>query len=117
MATTKLSTDAEEFPKLYRGIVEDNKDPKKLGRCRVRVPSIHGSLDFKTDLLPWARPITQTPVSHGRGSVILPDKGDVVWVMFESGDKEYPVYFGGTYGYITDETAPDCPTCRTTAST
>ena len=45
MATTKLSTDAEEFPKLYRGIVEDNKDPKKLGRCRVRVPSIHGSLD------------------------------------------------------------------------
>lgn len=37
----------------YRGYVVDNKDPKQLGRVKIKVP---GLLDFKVDHLPWAVP-------------------------------------------------------------
>jgi phage baseplate assembly protein gpV len=38
------------------GIVEDNNDPEKLGRVRVRVYDIHGNNKIKipTNKLPWA---------------------------------------------------------------
>lgn len=85
------------YPSLYRGIVEDNKDPKSLGRCKVRVPSVHGSLSYPIDILPWARPLVLSPVSENKGSVNIPDVGDIVWVLFEGADKEFPIYFGGTY--------------------
>lgn len=86
-----------KFNSLYRGVVEDNIDPKNLGRCRVRVPSIHGSLRYPPSSLPWARPLVLSSVSKGRGSVCLPDIGDIVWVLFEGDDREFPIYFGGTY--------------------
>ena len=85
------------FPSLYRGIVEKNIDPENLGRCRVRVPAIHGKLNYSVDSLPWARPISNYPIKEGRGNVIIPDKGDIVWVLFEGGDRNFPIYFGGTY--------------------
>ena len=87
------------YPAVYRGIVKDNNDPENLGRCRVRVPSIHGDVsDREVSVLPWARPITVYPINSDRGMVNIPDVGDIVWVMFEASNREYPVYFGGTYG-------------------
>lgn len=87
------------YPAVYRGIVKDNNDPENLGRCRVRVPSIHGDVsDRDVSVLPWARPITVYPINSDRGMVNIPDVGDIVWVMFEASNREYPVYFGGTYG-------------------
>jgi len=85
------------YNNLYRGVVEANDDPKNLGRCRVRVPSIHGALTYAVNLLPWARPIVLNPVAEGRGSVNIPKLHDIVWVLFEGGDKESPVYIGGSY--------------------
>lgn len=41
---------------LYLGIVEDNVDPLKIGRCRVRLAGLYDSLD-KEDL-PWLLPIS-----------------------------------------------------------
>ena len=87
----------KNYPSIYRGIVEDNKDPKNLGRCKIRVPSVHGELTYPIDILPWARPVVLSPVKKSRGSVNLPDVGDIVWVLFEGSDKDFPVYFGGTY--------------------
>ena len=26
---------------IYRGVVEDNKDPEKMGRCKIRVYGVH----------------------------------------------------------------------------
>jgi phage baseplate assembly protein V len=85
------------YPSIYRGVVEDNKDPNNLGRCKIRVPSVHGELTYPVDILPWARPIALSPISKERGSVNLPDVGDIVWVLFEGAEKDFPVYFGGTY--------------------
>ena len=48
--------------KTYIGIVEDNKDPDRLGRCKVRVVDIHDGRDrdgkylMDTASLPWAMP-------------------------------------------------------------
>lgn len=87
------------YPHLYRGVVESNIDPEHLGRCKVRVPSIHGSMKGNLlEALPWARPLALSPVHTSRGSVQLPDVGDIVWVLFEESLREYPIYFGGTYG-------------------
>ena len=87
----------EEFNSIYRGVVEINEDPKNLGRCKIRVPAIHGPLTFSADLLPWARPVTTAPISRNKGSISIPNVHDVVWVMFEGANKQYPVYLGGTY--------------------
>lgn len=84
-------------PSIYRGIVEDNADPNNLGRCKVRVPSVHGELTYPVSILPWARPLVLSPVSKGKGSVNIPAIGDIVWVLFEESNKEFPVYLGGTY--------------------
>ena len=114
----KDTSRAQTFPYIYRGQVEDIDDPKKLGRVRVRVPGAHGdNSQTPSGILPWARPITLSPISHGRGSVNLPDKGDIVWVFFEGGNKRFPLYFGGTYGYLNYQTKPDCPTCIKPAPT
>ena len=85
------------YPAIYRGKVESNIDPKNLGRCRVRVPAVHGQFNYTVDSLPWARPIAPTSVNENRGSVNIPDVGDIVWIMFEGANKDYPVYLGGTY--------------------
>lgn len=87
-----------KFPSIYRGVVENNIDPEGLGRCKIRVPAIHGELTYPSDILPWARPIVLSPVKAQRGSVNLPDIGDIVWVFFEGSNREFPVYLGGTYG-------------------
>lgn len=87
----------KDYPYLYRGIVEDNIDPEGLGRCKIRVPAVHGELTYPKDILPWARPLVLSPVKESRGSVNLPDEQDIVWVFFEGGIKDFPVYLGGTY--------------------
>ena len=85
------------YNSLYRGIIEDNIDPENLGRCRIRVPSIHGELNYPITALPWARPIVLSSVGVDRGSVNIPNIGDIVWVLFEGSIKDFPVYLGGTY--------------------
>lgn len=86
------------YPYLYRGYIVDNRDPKNLGRCKINVPSIYGNIEVSKNMLPWARVITDTSVSSKRTSFNVPDIGDIVWLFFEGGDKESPVYIGGTVG-------------------
>ena len=94
----KIQTAYKNYhPALHRGVVEDNKDPEGLGRCKVRVPSVHGELTYPIDILPWARPLVLSPVHAKRGSVNIPDIGDIVWVLFEGANRDFPIYFGGTY--------------------
>lgn len=83
-----ISSTSSTYPYLYRGIVKDNEDPMKLGRCRIHIPDIYGTYNYDKDLLPWSRPIT------GPG-VKIPDVEEIVWVMFEDGNRQAPVYIIG----------------------
>ena len=85
---------------VFRARIENNKDPMKLGRVQVRVPQLHGipETGLKISSLPWAHPVTPAGSGYQHGSIMIPDIGDYVFIMFENGDRNSPIYFGGCYG-------------------
>lgn len=94
------------FPGVYRARVEFNRDPLQIGRVKVRVPQMHGVGDeakgsdtvLKTSELPWASPGSLNGAGYDMGQFLIPMVGSTVFVAFEEGDPEKPVYFGGVPG-------------------
>jgi uncharacterized protein involved in type VI secretion and phage assembly len=74
----------------YRGLVVDNQDPESLGRLKVRVPSVLGD-QVATG---WAMPCVPYGGEAGRGFLFVPEVGAGVWVEFEEGDLEFPIWVG-----------------------
>jgi uncharacterized protein involved in type VI secretion and phage assembly len=74
----------------YRGLVVDNADPEQLGRLRVKVPSVLGD-EVVTG---WATACVPYGGQPGQGLFAVPDRGAGVWVEFEEGDLEFPVWVG-----------------------
>ncbi len=72
----------------YRGKVENNVDPQSLGRVQVSVPAVLGE-----GSLSWAMPCTPYAGS-GVGFFALPPTGANIWVEFEAGDPDYPIWSG-----------------------
>jgi uncharacterized protein involved in type VI secretion and phage assembly len=76
----------------YRGIVATNIDPLQMGRLMVQVPDIMGN-----NKCAWAMPAA--PVAGQQmGMYALPPVGSGVWVEFEQGDVDYPIWVGCWYG-------------------
>lgn len=76
----------------YRGFVVDNDDPKGQGRIRLVVPGI---IDDPSDY--WA-PSIGTFSGNGYGSHVIPPVNTLVWVIFETGDPNKPVWKHGYFG-------------------
>jgi hypothetical protein len=104
------STDDRGLLGFYRGVVEDNKDPEKRGRCRVRLWGLHTALKTKTDNegiptaeLPWASPVL--PIVEGGitgyGMWSVPVQGSHVMCFFEQGHLLQLRYFGVLPGLPT----------------
>jgi hypothetical protein len=74
----------------YRGIVVDDKDPARLGRLRVKVPSVLGP-EVVTG---WATPCLPYGGAADRGLLFVPERESAVWVEFEEGDLEFPIWVG-----------------------
>lgn len=74
----------------YRGLVVDNADPEQLGRLTLRVPSVLGA-EVVTG---WAMPCVPYGGDAGQGLLFIPEVGAGVWVEFEEGDLEFPVWVG-----------------------
>lgn len=74
----------------YRGIVTDNKDPEKLGRLKVSVPQVSGKNIMET----WAWP-SGLVGGDDFGAFFIPPKGAGIWVTFENGDPNHPIWEGG----------------------
>ena len=74
----------------YRALVADNDDPDKRGRLRVKVPSVLGP-DVVSG---WALPCAPFGGAANQGFFFIPDKDAGVWVEFEAGLLEYPVWVG-----------------------
>ncbi len=81
----------------YRGTVANNVDPQQQGRLQVEVPSVLGP----GSRLTWAMPCVPYAGS-GVGFFALPPVGADVWVEFERGDPEYPVWVGGFWRQSSD---------------
>ncbi len=74
----------------YRGIVVDNADPEQLGRLKVKVPSVLGN-DIVTG---WASACVPYGGDVNQGMLFIPEVEAGVWIEFEEGDLEFPIWVG-----------------------
>jgi hypothetical protein len=83
---------------IYRAIVADNRDPAERGRIKVMIPSITG-----TAISEWVWPVVTG------GYLFIPEPGEQVWVMFENGDQDVPVWLGKTKQKEGGDVHPSAP--------
>jgi len=76
------------------GIVTNNKDPKKLGRVKVKFPWLSSEEESY-----WARVVTLM-AGNDRGIYFLPEVDDEVLVAFEQGDMNFPYILGALWNGI-----------------
>lgn len=77
----------------YRGVVTENNDPLGIGRIRAQVPDVFG-----TKASGWALPCVPSNISGKAGSA-LPKIGAAVWMEFERGDPDHPIWTGCYYSH------------------
>ena len=76
----------------YRGSVLNNVDPMQMGRLLVQVPDVEALLPSS-----WAMPCFPF-TGKQMGAYTLPQIGAGVWVEYEQGDPNYPIWSGCWYG-------------------
>lgn len=76
----------------YRGTVVNNVDPMTKGRVQVQVPAVYG-----TNTLNWALPCTPYGGAQ-EGFFFIPPIGANIWVEFEGGDIDFPIWSGCFWG-------------------
>lgn len=72
---------------VYPGIVVNNEDPEGFGRIQATCPQVLGDHDQMTA---WAWPC----LTPGSNTTAVPKCGQGVWLIFEGGDPEKPVWLG-----------------------
>lgn len=86
----------------YLGSVEDNKDPEKLGRVKVRIAPY---ADMDMEDLPWAFPLLGScGNSPDCGGLNIPEVGSQVRVVFPSRDFTAPYYSGAELNSVNRTT-------------
>lgn len=75
----------------YLGDVEDNNDPLKLGRLKVRISIFE---DIDTEQLPWCFPLLPSFLGNSKNSIMfsVPEIGSQVRVSFPNRDIYTPFY-------------------------
>ncbi len=72
----------------YRGVVTDVGDPNNQCRIRATVPAVLGEHPSG-----WALPAVPF-AGDGHGMVLLPEIGSGVWIEFEAGQLDNPIWSG-----------------------
>jgi uncharacterized protein involved in type VI secretion and phage assembly len=76
----------------FRGTVVQNIDPEQRGRIQAMVPDVAGYTPTT-----WALPCV--PVAGRQsGTWFLPQIGANVWIEFEQGDSDHPIWSGCFWG-------------------
>lgn len=65
---------------VYPGICMSTQDPAGKSRIQIKLPAVAG------DKLAWAKSVP--------GPRSQPSVGDTVWIVFEEGDPQYPLWLG-----------------------
>jgi uncharacterized protein involved in type VI secretion and phage assembly len=86
-----MNDDRKYFGK-YRGTVTNNVDPEQRGRVQVSVPDVSGD-----NTATWALPCVPY-AGKGVGLFLIPPTDALVWVEYEQGDTDYPIWTGCFWG-------------------
>jgi hypothetical protein len=80
----------------YRGTVVSNLDPENRGRIMAIVPDVQGMTPttFAMPCVPAA--------GKGSGAYFVPEIGAGVWIEFEQGDPDYPIWTGCFWGVTAE---------------
>ncbi|HSU13661.1 phage baseplate assembly protein V [Longimicrobium sp.] len=92
-------TEKKRFYGKYRGTVINNVDPMQQGRVQAMVPDVTGVIPSS-----WATacvPIT----GKQYGMWVLPQIGTGVWIEYEQGDPDYPIWSGCWWGSAAEPPA------------
>ena len=89
-------SDGQKYYGKYRGTVLNNIDPMQIGRLMVQVPDVGGLIPSS-----WAMPCF-TITGKQMGANIIPQIGTGVWVEFEQGNPDYPIWSGCWYGLVAE---------------
>jgi uncharacterized protein involved in type VI secretion and phage assembly len=76
----------------YRGTVVNNVDPMQIGRIQAIVPDVSGVIPTS-----WAMPCLPG-AGINTGLFTIPQIGSGVWIEFEQGDPDRPIWVGGYWG-------------------
>ncbi len=76
----------------YRGTVVNNVDPMQIGRIQAVVPDVSGLIPTS-----WAMPCLPG-AGINTGVFTVPQIGSGVWIEFEQGDPDRPIWVGGYWG-------------------
>ena len=82
----------ERYYGKYRGVVLNNIDPMQQGRLQVQVPDVAGLVPTS-----WAMPCV--PIAGMQNGMVAPPMiGSGVWVEFEQGNPDHPIWVGCFWG-------------------
>lgn len=87
-----------KYPGLYRGTVTINTDPEFRGRLLLMIPDVAAFVPST-----WVEPCSPLSGPPGpMGAYLVPPPGAGVWVMFEHGDVDKPVWIGCRFDTMAD---------------
>jgi hypothetical protein len=82
---------------IFIGVIVDNKDPKRLGRCKIRVFTVYD--DIPTEDIPWASPFKDlNGVEYNTLEI-----GKIVSVSFNKGNIYRPEFISSEHYNINLE--------------
>ncbi len=76
----------------YRGTVVQNVDLEQRGRIQALVPDVSNIIPTS-----WAMPCVPL-AGKSMGTYMVPQIGAGVWIEYEQGDPDYPIWTGGFWG-------------------
>ncbi|MEO6740828.1 MAG: phage baseplate assembly protein V [Chthoniobacteraceae bacterium] len=80
----------------YRGTVVNNIDPEQRGRIMAIVPSVSNIVPTS-----WAMPCVPM-AGKEQGVFMIPQIGAGVWMEFEEGNPDKPIWVGGFWGAFAE---------------
>jgi uncharacterized protein involved in type VI secretion and phage assembly len=82
----------KQFFGKYRGTVMNNIDPMQMGRLQALVPDVANVIPSS-----WAMPCVPF-AGIQNGFFAMPAIGSGVWIEYEQGDPDYPIWSGCFWG-------------------
>jgi len=89
-------SEGQKFYGKYRGTVINNIDPEQIGRIQAIVPAVSNVVPTS-----WAMPCVPF-AGKSEGFFAIPQIGAGVWIEFEGGDPDKPIWVGGYWGVFAE---------------